>query len=250
MEKFDICGVKISAINLRVACDIISGWIERRSKAYVCVIPVSTIVECQENKEYREIVNAAQMATPDGMPLVWMGRLKGYRQVQRTYGPDLMVALCAISQEKGYRHYFYGGTQEACDRLELVLKKKFPKLNIIGKYAPPFRELSETEDKKITDDINRDNPDVLWVGLGSPKQDFWLKSHRALLNAPVILGVGAAFDFISGVKRQAPRWMQKVGLEWLFRLGCEPKRLWRRYLIGNSKFIFYLLKDLITRKMG
>jgi len=247
MEWIDVCGVRVSAINIPLACDIIGSWIKERRKAYVCVAPVSTIVECQENKDYRQIVNGANMVTPDGMPLVWCGKWQGSKVINRTYGADLMLALCDISQKEGYRHYFYGGTDFALQNLETRLKERFPRLVVVGKYAPPFRELTAEEDEQFIAEINRLNPDILWVGLGSPKQDFWMVRHRESLNVPAMVAVGAAFDFLSGVKRQAPRWMQRSGLEWIFRLCCEPRRLWKRYLVGNTKFLYYFLCDCFKK---
>ena len=216
MEATNILGVNVSAINLDLACRAIEDWIKRHEKVYICVVPVSTIVECQRNKDYMRILNAAHMATPDGMPLVWLGRLKGHKDIRRTYGPDLMRDFCKISQEKEYKHYFYGGTPEACRLLEVKLKEKFPRLSIVGKLSPPFRELSENEDQGIVEEINRRNPDILWVGLGSPKQDFWMYEHRDKLNVPVIVGVGAAFDFLTGKVKQAPPPRNKITLR---RLG-------------------------------
>ncbi len=248
MEYVNICGVNVSAINLTLACDTICHWVENRKKAYVCVVPASTVVDCQSDEAYRRVINSADMATPDGMPIVWLERLKGYRKVERTYGPDLMLAICKISEEKGYKQYLCGSTPTTCERLESKLKEKFPKLKIVGRFSPSFGEISEKENEMIIQAINQSNPDILWLGLGSPKQDFWMYEHRPKLNVPVIVGVGAAFDFLSGVKKQAPRWIRNIGLEWFFRLCCEPRRLWKRYLIGNSKFIYFLFQDLITRK--
>ena len=248
-QRIPILDVKVSAVNLDSACAVIDQYIQTKNQGYVCVAPVSTIVSCQENQEYKNVVNSAMMVTPDGMPIVWIARALGYKKVRRTYGPDLTLAVCGYGQDKGYRHFFYGGTAQVCQKLETVLKEKFPRINIAGSYAPPFRDLSEDEEEKVTRMINRAQPDVLWVGLGSPKQDFWMKRTRVKLNVPVTIGVGAAFDFLSGAKRQAPRWMQRCGLEWIFRLGCEPRRLWRRYLIGNSKFIYFLIKDTFKKRV-
>jgi len=245
MDWFNVCGVRVSAINLDAATKQIDEWICSRRHVYVCVAPASTIVDCQKNETYRSIVNTAAMVTPDGMPLVWLGKLKGKKNMSRTYGPDLMQAVCRMSQEKGYTQYFYGSTTETCRKLEAELKNKFPRLRIIGKFSPPFRDLSEEENDVIVEEINRRNPDILWIGLGSPKQDFWMARNRIRLIAPVIIGVGAAFDFLAGTKKQAPLWMRRSGLEWLFRLCFEPKRLWKRYLFGNTQFIFYVLQDLI-----
>lgn len=249
MKRVDVCGVPVSAVNIEAACDIIGGWIQSREKVYICVAPVSTIVDCQSDAAYKKVLDNADMITPDGMPVVWVGRLKGDKNISRTYGPDLMLALCEEGQGKGYKHYLYGGTEKTCSLLENVLKQKFPDIDIGGFYAPPFRSAHTLEEDTVIDEINRLNPDILWVGLGSPKQDFWMSEHRGRLNVPVVIGVGAAFDFIAGVKRQAPRWMQRSGLEWLFRFFSEPKRLWRRYLFGNSKFIYLLVKDVFKSKI-
>jgi len=246
-RKFEILNVRIDATDILSVCASLEHWIRTSAKVYVCIAPVSTLVECQGNKKYLDIVNNAAAVTPDGMPLVWVGKWKGFKNIRRTYGPDLMIAVCAEGQDKGYKHYFYGATPETCRLLEVNLKKRFPRMSIAGKFSPPFRDLSEEEDNQIVESINRANPDILWVGLGSPKQDYWMYYHRDRLNVPVMVGVGAAFDFLAGTKPQAPRWMQRSGLEWLFRFCCEPKRLWRRYLIGNSKFIFYLLKDCFRK---
>jgi len=241
----DILGIKIHATNLTLACQVIENWIKDQVRTYVCIAPVSTIIDCQENKEYREIINQAGMTTPDGMPLVWLGRLKGNAIMRRTYGPDLMLSLCDLSQKRGYRHYFYGGTVETNELLVKSLKNRFPELSIVGNFSPPFRNILKSEGDDVLDQINSVHPDVLWVGLGSPKQDFWMKKNRDKLNVPVMIGVGAAFDFLAGTKPQAPLWMRRVGLEWFFRFCCEPKRLWKRYLIGNSKFIYWIIKDFI-----
>ena len=245
MKRFEVCGVYISAIDLSAACAMVSQWIKNFEKKYVCVVPVSTVIACQSDSLYRTIVNEAGMATPDGMPIVWLGRMKGYKEIKRTYGPDFMLAACAISEEKGYRHFFYGGSEETSHRLEEGLRSRFPYLKIVGRYAPPFRNLSEIEEREIISFINEAKPDVLWIGLGSPKQDYWMYTHRAKLEVPVMVGVGAAFDFLAGTKPQAPRWMQRAGLEWFFRLCCEPRRLWKRYLFGNSKFIYIVVRDLL-----
>lgn len=248
VDCFDVLGVKIAATNLQQACQTIEEWIETRKKTYICISPVATIVDCQKNVNYREIINGAGMSTPDGMPLVWIGRMKGNRQIGRTYGPDLMLKFCDISQQKGYKHFFLGGTEESNRLLVSNLLEKFPRLNIVGSFAPPFRETGVMEEWPVLERMNGANPDVLWVGLGSPKQDYWMHDHRDKLNVPVMVGVGAAFDFLAGTKKQAPLWMRKAGLEWLFRLCSEPKRLWKRYLIGNTKFVYWIILDFFRSK--
>ena len=247
LERFEVLGVKFSAINMPEACAVIDEVIARRDKGYVCVCPVSTIMECQKDENFRRIVNSATLVTPDGMPSVWLGRMYGYKNIARVYGPDLLLAVCEMSSRKGYKNYFYGGTPEVLEKLALNLTARFPGLKICGTYAPPFRELTEAEDKKIVEEINSKSPDVIWVGLGSPKQDLWIDQHRGQINAPMMLAVGAAFDFLSGTKPQAPKWMQQAGLEWFFRLCCEPQRLWRRYLIGNTQFLYLLFKNFLFK---
>ena len=247
-QKVDILGVKVDAVNLDSAWGIIEEWVSKREKAYVCVAPVSTIVSCHEDEQYRDVVNRAQMVTPDGMPVVWLARGKGFKEVERTYGPDLLLKVCKEGQQKELRHFFYGGTEEVCGRLKTALAAQASSIRIVGMYSPPFRELTDAENEKIVTMINEAQPDILWVGLGSPKQDFWMSKNRDKLTGPVMLGVGAAFDFLSGIKPQAPRWMQCSGLEWLFRLCCEPRRLWKRYFVGNTKFIVLLLKEQFQSK--
>ena len=245
----DVLGVQVSLVNIPLACEKIEEWIAERKRSYVCVAPVAVVMDCQDDPEYRMIVNSADMVTPDGMPLVWLGRLRGHQEIARTYGPDLMLALCERGQAKDYKHYLYGATPDTCQRLEETLKKKFPRLNILGKFSPPYERKFAFESDERIGEINRLNPDILWVALGSPKQDYWIHHHRGRLNAPVMMAVGAAFDFLSGVKRQAPRWMQRCGLEWAFRLSCEPRRLWRRYLLGNSRFVYLLGREFVRGKL-
>lgn len=245
--QFDVLGVKIFETNLDQACHFIEERISKKESAYICIAPVATVVDCQKDPDYLNVINQSAMTTPDGMPIVWLGRWKGYKNVERTYGPDLLKHFCALSEKKGYRHYFYGGTEETIALLKDKLKTKFPDLNIVGMYSPPFKKTHALEDPGIIAEINALKPDVLWIGLGSPKQDFWMHQHKDKLKVGVMIGVGAAFDFMAGTKKQAPRWMQKSGLEWFFRLCSEPRRLWRRYLIGNSQFIFYIIKDLLFK---
>jgi len=246
-QTIELLGVNVDIINPNKACERIAQWILEKKKSYVCVAPVSTLVDCQKDQLYKDIVNQASMVTPDGMPVVWLARSKGAKQIERTYGPDLLLKLTDVGQSKGWRHFFYGATQETCDLLERRLKYLFTDVNIVGKIVPPFKTKAEKESEDILFQINKADPDILWIALGSPKQDYWMYHNRPYLNASVLVGVGAAFDFISGLKPQAPQWMRNSGLEWLFRLCCEPKRLWRRYLIGNALFVFYILKDLLRK---
>jgi N-acetylglucosaminyldiphosphoundecaprenol N-acetyl-beta-D-mannosaminyltransferase len=250
MKRVNICDVPVSSTTIPQACDVIGQWIRERKKTYVCVAPVSTIVDCQSDAEYKKVLDEADMVTPDGMPVVWMAQWMGDRNIARTYGPDLMLALCEKGQSEGYRHYFYGGAESACSLLRNVLQNKFCRMQIAGHYAPPVRNPHAVESEEVISQINKAAPDILWVGLGSPKQDYWMKEHRARLDVPVMIGVGAAFDFLAGTKKQAPRWMRRAGLEWFFRLCSEPGRLWKRYLVGNTKFIYLAGKHLLTIKPG
>jgi N-acetylglucosaminyldiphosphoundecaprenol N-acetyl-beta-D-mannosaminyltransferase len=242
-ERVNILGVGVSAITMAQAQAAVDAWIAQRQQHYICVTNVHVIMECQRDAALRRIQNAAGLVTPDGIPLVWYCHFKGYRHVERVYGPDLMLALCEHSLVRGYRHYFYGGAAGVHERLAQRLQQRFPGLHVAGGYSPPFRPLSAEEDEQIVAMINAAAPDIVWVGLGAPRQEHWLAAHTGRLHAPVLVGVGAAFDFHSGLKRQAPRWMQRSGLEWLFRLLTEPRRLWRRYLVYNPLFVALVVQQ-------
>lgn len=223
------------------AVETIEEWIQAGKRHYVCVTGVHGVMESQRDEELRRIHSHAGLVTPDGVPLLWLGRLRGFADMDRVYGPDLMLRLCDRSPSRGYRHYLYGGGKGVPERLGARLSKRFPGLDIVGSYSPPFRPLTPEEDDEVVRRLNAARPDIVWVGLGTPKQERWMEAHRSRLRAPVLIGVGAAFDFHSGLKRQAPRWMQRGGLEWLFRLASEPRRLWRRYLVNNTWFIALVL---------
>jgi N-acetylglucosaminyldiphosphoundecaprenol N-acetyl-beta-D-mannosaminyltransferase len=239
-ERFNVLDVGVSAIDMTQALDVIDHWIGRGESHYVCVTGVHGVMESHRNEDLRCIHNAAGLVTPDGMPLVWLAHRYRHHHVGRVYGPDLMLALCERSCFAAYKHFFYGGAEGVPERLAENLLRHFPKLKIVGTYSPPFVPLTDEEDERIVQAINECNPDIVWVGLSTPKQERWMAAHVDRLAAKVLLGVGAAFDIHSGEKRQAPRLMQQTGLEWLFRLLCEPKRLWRRYLVNNPQFIMLI----------
>ena len=234
----NILGVRVSAISFDMAIAFVERAIARRERTYISACPVSTVLACLDSPVARRAVNRAGLVTPDGMPMVWLLEAAGFRHATRVYGPDLMAACCERGVGFGWRHYFYGGAESVPERLAENLQARFPGLQVAGAYSPPFRPLTSSEDAEIVARINAAAPDLVWVGLGSPKQDLWMAEHRALLDAPVLVGVGAAFDFFTGRVRQAPRWMMRLGLEWFFRLLQEPRRLWRRYLIGNPRFVW------------
>ena len=240
-QRTNILGVGVSAVDMAQALEMIEGWIASKEPHYVCVSGVHGVMESQRDEMLRRIHNSAGLVTPDGMPLVWLSRMKGFRHVERVYGPDLMLACCERSIAKGYRHFFYGGAEGVPERLAARLRERFPGLSVAGGYSPPFRPLSTEEDDALIRRIDETNPDIVWVGLSTPKQERWMYEHVGRLRAPVVIGVGAAFDFHAGLKRQAPRWMQRSGLEWFFRLVTEPRRLWRRYLINNPLFVWNIL---------
>jgi N-acetylglucosaminyldiphosphoundecaprenol N-acetyl-beta-D-mannosaminyltransferase len=244
VTRVNILGIGISAVSLQDATAEIEGWISAGDRRYVNVCTVHTVMECQQDSRLRHIVNTSGLSTPDGMPLVWLSWLNGQRHVDRVYGPDLMLALCERSQATGARHFFYGGAPGVADLLVLKLRERFPELAVAGVHSPPFRGVDAEEDQAILNAINASQADVVWVGLGTPKQDYWVARHRPLLTAPVLIAVGAAFDFHAGLLRQAPRWMQRSGLEWLFRLLQEPRRLAYRYLVYNPLFVMRVAMQL------
>jgi N-acetylglucosaminyldiphosphoundecaprenol N-acetyl-beta-D-mannosaminyltransferase len=239
----DILGVRVSAIDMRMALRTIDEWVSLRQQRYVCVATVHSVMGAQEDPGFRTILNSAGLVTPDGMPLVWLCRRRGFPRTDRVYGPDLMLAACEAFLRRGTRHFFYGGAPGVPEELTERLRSRFPDLVVAGSYSPPFRPLTPDEDDEVTDGINATNPDIVWVGIGNPRQEYWIAEHVGRLSAPVLIGVGAAFDFHAGVKKQAPRWMQRNGLEWLFRLAAEPRRLWRRYLVYNTWFVGLLLLE-------
>lgn len=207
---------------------------------YICVSNVHTVVMSYEDEKYRNIQNGAAMVLPDGKPLSVVSKLRGFKEAQKVSGPDLMPEMFQLSEEKQYTHYFYGSTEETLEKLKEALLVQYPNLKIVGMYSPPFRPLTEKEDKEIIGRINNANPDFIWIGLGAPKQEQWMYAHKDKL-CGVMLGVGAGFDFHAGTVKRAPVWMQKCGLEWLHRLTQDPKRLFKRYVVTNSKFLWLIL---------
>lgn len=243
--RTNVLGVGISAINMRLALETIRSWIRSSDRQYVCVTGVHGVMESQRDESIRQAHNEAGMCTPDGMPMVWLSRIQGQNHVSRVYGPDLMAACCEMSAADGFRNYFYGGAEGVAERLGDRLCQRFSGLSVAGSYSPPFRELTESEDAEIIERINDSRADIVWVGLSTPKQERWMRAHRDRLDAPVLIGVGAAFDFLAGIKKQAPAWMQRSGLEWLYRMLSEPRRLGPRYLINNPLFIWKLAGQVV-----
>ena len=241
-------GVPFGPITLDEAITTIQHWIAFRIPNYVCVTGAHGVIESKKDPKLRSIHEHAGLVTPDGMPIVWMCRALGFRRTQRVYGPDLMDGLCSVSCQKGYRHFFYGGGEGVAEILKKKLIAKYEGLKVVGTHTPPFRPLSVEEDDAIVADINAAQPDIVWVGISTPKQQFWMSEHFGQINAPVLIGVGAAFDFHAGLKKQAPVWMQRGGLEWLYRLFTEPRRLWRRYLSVVPSFVILAAGQLVREK--
>ncbi|HSR06093.1 MAG TPA: WecB/TagA/CpsF family glycosyltransferase [Bryobacteraceae bacterium] len=221
-------------------------WAHQRYSGFVCAANVHVVMEGFDSSGYQEMINSADMVTPDGMPLVWMLRLRG-SQASRVYGPDLMRLLLAACEEEGVSIGLYGASPRVLDRLIAAIQKQHPRLSIAYACAPPFRELTAEEDARIVTDIQDSGAQVLFVGMGCPKQERWITQHQGAVPAPM-LGVGAAFDFIAGAKRYAPAWLQRLGLEWLFRLLTEPRRLWRRYAVHNPRFVVFAALELFGAK--
>ncbi len=244
----NILGVAVSAIDPEMAIETIEKWIDSGEQHYVCVTGVHGVMESQKDADLRTIHNQAGLVTPDGMPLVWLSRMRGFPFVRRVYGPDLMLALCERSAVTGHQHYLYGGAPGVPEQLAATLNERFPGIHIAGTYSPPFRPLSSEEKASVIQRIDESNADVVWVGLGTPKQEKWMAEFIHHLRAPVLIGVGAAFDFLTGRKPHAPHWIQRAGLEWLFRLLSEPGRLWRRYLYNNPVFILRITAQLLGLK--
>jgi N-acetylglucosaminyldiphosphoundecaprenol N-acetyl-beta-D-mannosaminyltransferase len=247
-SRLDILQLHVSVLTGQLLLDTVAKAVAERCRLRVAFCSVDTAVQCQRNHELAAAVNEFELASPDGMPLVWLSRLAGVTEVERVDGPNSMLAICEQGVQLGYRHFFYGSTEETLTALECRLKARFPGIQIAGSFAPPFRPLAEAESEDIARRINSAQPDMLWVGLGMPKQELWVAENAWRLEAPVILAAGAAFGFSAGLVRRAPRWMQRSGLEWVFRLSQEPRRLWKRYLLGNPYFIWLVARELVSRR--
>lgn len=246
--RTNILGVCVNAINMEDALRLSDALIRADGRGYVCVTDVHGVIEAQDDPAFRAILNNSYMTTPDGMPLVWAGRAQGHERMERVYGPDLLMKLCSVSVERGYRHFFYGGKPGVADRLASVLSKKFPGLQVVGTYVPPFRALTEQEECELTATLAELKPDIFWVGLGLPKQERFMAKYCGRFDAKLMIGIGAAFDIHAGLVKEAPLWLKKAGLQWLHRLCQEPRRLWRRYLTCIPRFVWGMSLQLLDRR--
>ena len=230
IDRVNVLGVGISVLNLRTALAAIAQAVQERRKGYICVTGVHGVMESQDDPGFKQILNAAFLCTPDGMPMVWLGKIHGFKEMDRVYGPDLMLDVCRWSEDSGCRHFFYGGAPGIAEQLAERLRVRFPRLNVAGFYTPPFRALAAGEEVQLSETVRAARPDIIWVGLSTPKQEKFMSEYLPKLETTLMVGVGAAFDFHAGRVKQAPQWMQRGGLEWFFRLCSEPRRLWKRYL--------------------
>jgi N-acetylglucosaminyldiphosphoundecaprenol N-acetyl-beta-D-mannosaminyltransferase len=236
--RANVLGVGVHAVDLTRAADRIESALLARQRGYVCVTGVHGVMEAHRDPEFRDILDQALLVVPDGMPTVWVGRAQGLGQISRVFGPDLMEEVCRRSVEKSFTHFLYGGKPGVAEELKRNLERWFPKIQIVGTFTPPFRPLAANELAEVEDLIARARPDIIWVGLSTPKQELFMAEHLGRLEATLMIGVGAAFDFHAGRVKQAPRWIQRSGLEWLYRLCREPRRLWRRYFRNNPRFLW------------
>ena len=239
-----ILGMRIFPTSYKKAAQEVYNWTQANQSCYVCAANVHMVMEAYDSPDYKEIINNADIVTPDGMPLVWMLRLKGHKEQERVYGPTLMLHVLEMAAQENIPVGFYGGDVDTLTKLIKRMQIQYPSLYVAYSFSPPFRELNPNEDTDIVENIRKSGLKILFVALGCPKQERWMAAHRDKIPA-VMLGVGAAFDFHAGKKAQSPAWMQKLGLEWLFRLAHEPCRLWKRYFYHNTRFIFLALADLL-----
>ncbi|MFV0295195.1 MAG: WecB/TagA/CpsF family glycosyltransferase [Hyphomicrobiaceae bacterium] len=247
-DRIDILGVPVSVVDKMSALDTIAKWIaERRqgvaSPRYVCACDVHSLMRAHDDPQHMRALRGAQMVVPDGTPLVWVSRLRGEKRIGRVPGPDLLSLICEHSEKEGWSHYFYGGAEGVAGKLAERLARHYPGINIAGTHCPPFRPLSADESRDDIARIDASGADIVWIGLGCPKQEQWMLDHERELQGRILIGVGAAFDFHTGRIERAPKWMRDNGLEWLHRLASEPKRLWRRYLLMAPRFVALSLAE-------
>ena len=242
----EVIGSPIDTVTWSQTLERLSGWAAAGQSRYVCICNVHSVVTARQDEVFSDVIRKADMATPDGAPVAWLMRRLGSLGQERINGPDLMWRYCAEAARRNESIYLYGGQQRTLDILQRTLLAHFPGLMIAGAYSPPFRALTPEEDTAVVEAINDSGAGTVWVSLGCPKQEKWMAEHRGRINA-VMIGVGAAFDYHAGTIQRAPRWMQRNGLEWLHRLCSEPRRLWKRYLVTNSLFIYYAGRQLFSK---
>lgn len=247
-EALNCFGTRIDTPTLGEAVSQMERWIAAGAGGHCVVFAnVHVVMEARRNQEFAAALRGASLALPDGTPLGWVAKLRGVK-AEKLSGPDFLIEFCRRTQHKNYRHYFYGAAPGVADELAERLRRQFPEIQIAGTFSPPYRTLTTQEDDAIVQQINATKPDMIWVGLGCPKQERWMQEHASRLCASVLLGVGQAFDIHAGRLKRAPAWMRASGLEWLFRLCSEPRRLWRRYLVYNTGFVLLWLRSIFAHQ--
>jgi N-acetylglucosaminyldiphosphoundecaprenol N-acetyl-beta-D-mannosaminyltransferase len=249
-HSYRVLGVRVDVVQIPEVISRMEEWIERRNGCrYIAVTGMHGVMEAQHDLKFKDILNTAGLVVPDGYPLVWLGRRNGFSQLRRrVYGPELMATFCQQTATKGYRHFYYGGARGVAEDLAARFAARYPGLVVAGTYCPPFRALTAKEEGEVVAKVEQSRADIVWVGLSTPKQERWMFEHRQRLPVPVLVGVGAAFDFHTERAAQAPKWMREHGFEWLFRLSQEPRRLWRRYLAYGSEFAVLATLELLGLK--
>jgi N-acetylglucosaminyldiphosphoundecaprenol N-acetyl-beta-D-mannosaminyltransferase len=243
-EYANVLGVRVSAINMDCAINMADRWIANGNSGYACVTAVHVVMEAQKDRRYLQILNEAAFNLPDGMPLSWVGWFQGHREMDRVSGPGFMLAMCQLSVERGYRNFFYGGEPGVAEELRESLQEKFPGLQVTGTYTPPFRSLNTEEECELMARVRAARPHIIWVGLGAPKQERFMAHFVNKFEVPLMIGVGAAFDYHTGRLRDCSNWIKRAGLQWLHRLAQDPKRLWKRYLYAIPAFLFQIALQL------
>jgi N-acetylglucosaminyldiphosphoundecaprenol N-acetyl-beta-D-mannosaminyltransferase len=242
----NVLGVRVSAVDLRSAVDLSDQWIRSAmGHGYICATGVHGVMEAHADSELRRVLNHALINVSDGMPMSWVGRLQGFHNMDRVFGPDFMLAMCRLSVERGYRHFLYGGKPGVATLLSETLQRKIPGLQVVGTYTPPFRSLTSDEEKEILAQVRKSRPHILWVGLSTPKQERFMAQYVDYLRVPLMFGVGAAFDFHIGAIHDCSPWIKRAGLQWLHRLMQDPRRLWKRYLRNNPAFLWHIAMQLL-----
>ena len=244
-EHADVLGIQVSAINMKSGVDLADRWIAEGHPGYVCVTGVHGVMEAQKDLDFFNILNRAAINTPDGMPMSWVGHLQGHAEMDRVFGPDFMSKLCELSVSRGYRHFLYGGQPGIAEQLRDVLETRYPGLQIVGTFTPPFRSLNAIEEEALLAQVHASKPHILWVGLSTPKQERFMAQYVDRLQVPLLAGVGAAFDYHTGRIRDCAPWIKRAGLQWLHRLMQDPKRLWRRYLSNNPAFVWKITLQML-----
>lgn len=244
-EQFKVLGVNISAVDLNQTIEVMDQWIQTAHRDYVVLTGAHGVIEMQSDEKLRQINNGAGLVTPDGMPNVWIGRWKGHKHIEKVYAPTIMMETFRLGVERGYKHFFYGGKEGVADLMAEKMRMKYPGIKMVGTFCPPFRPIEQGEIEEIAGRINGSEADIVWVGLGCPKQELWMMRFRPLLNATVLIGVGAGFDFLSGEKPLAPKWIQNSGFEWLYRLLSNPTYLAKRYGRVVPLFLWYNFLEFV-----